>query len=90
MMGRSRSSSCDALAASGATAVLPAYCDWYGLDCCNTTMKTKGECSTLGTVQTMALEANQVNGSISDQPVFGALEQLHSCGMTKVILSGNE
>jgi hypothetical protein len=43
-----------------------------------------------GAVTGIVLEVNFLNGSISDPVLLAALSQLHACGLTKLVLQGND
>lgn len=75
---------------TNSTTQLARFCSRYGVECCEGADFTRGECSVRGAVTGIVLEVNFLNGSISDPILLAALSQLHACGLTKLVLQGND
>jgi len=69
---------------------LPPYCSRYGVECCVVTRHGHQQCSVRGAVSGLVLEVNYLNGTVSDPLLLSALVQLHACGLTKLVLQGND
>lgn len=75
---------------TNSTAQLAGFCSRYGVECCAGADFARGECGIRGAVTGIVLEVNFLNGSISDPMLLAALSQLHACGLTKLVLQGND
>lgn len=67
----------------------PSYCERFGVECCGAGDHRREECNR-NAVTGIVLEVNFLNGSISDPLLLRAIEQLHACGLSKLILQGND
>lgn len=88
---------CDEILATPTDDGLPSYCGWFGVACC------PGEplpvapmpapafeiCNTVNSVTQLDLQVNGLNGSIAAESFQQSVAQLHACGMTRLILTGN-
>lgn len=69
---------------------LPRYCDRFGIDCCEPEEHQRGQCPVVGGITDIVLEVNYLNGSVSDPDLLSALRVLHDCGLTQLVLQGND
>lgn len=94
--------SCSDIVTAPAADGLPTYCGWHGVTCCTgaaslsfwqlSTVNSLGRnvtCSNQGAVYELNLQVNGLNGSVTDETFQQSLEQLHACGLSRIILPGN-
>lgn len=67
----------------------PEYCDWYGVVCCYDGMVRANKCDSLHSVLFLEISVNGLTGNISSPQFLQAITQLHTCGLTQLMLDGN-
>lgn len=68
----------------------PPYCSWRGVACCGSAAAAAGACGPVHGVANLTVRADNLNGSVSDPRLIGAVEQLHACGLRGFNLESNE
>lgn len=87
---RLSTASCTQILAQQAPAGMPpAYCTWFGVTCCFTSMKALGFCSTLFAVKSLTVQINGLHGSINSPLLEQSVMTLHDCGLADLQLEGN-
>lgn len=70
-------------------AAAASYCSWHGITCCDAALMATGRCRAINSVVGLGLAVNNLNVSMQNSVMFGALKVLHDCGMTVLDLEGN-
>eukprot|EP00878_Enallax_costatus_P028372 GHUV01030644.1.p1 GENE.GHUV01030644.1~~GHUV01030644.1.p1 ORF type:complete len:284 (+),score=40.51 GHUV01030644.1:200-1051(+) len=68
----------------------PSHCSWYGVTCCTAEALAQQDCGSVYSIVEIKIQVNGVNGSIADPQVIQSIVQLHSCGLTRLNLEGND
>jgi hypothetical protein len=87
-----RGAPCAALvpAAAAAAGRPPAYCRLRGVTCCAPAGVKEGLCGVVHAVANLTLNAEHINGSLSNLALMDAFETLHACGMEGLNLEQND
>ncbi|KAI8476209.1 MAG: hypothetical protein J3K34DRAFT_271511 [Monoraphidium minutum] len=76
--------------AAAAVGAPPAYCKWQGVRCCKPADVGAGACGAVHSVLGITLQADNVNGSLSDPGLMDAVEALHACGLRELDVESND
>lgn len=68
----------------------PSYCSWYGVTCCAQEAIAEQQCKAVHSVAELKMQVNGINGSVDDPAVMQSMLQLHACGLTRLVLQGND
>ena len=75
--------------AGGAGAAPPAYCRWFGVECCSPGGLAARNCSALHAVTGLRMPINNLNASVSNPDMLRPLVALHSCGLVSINLEAS-
>jgi hypothetical protein len=85
----SETKSCQQLLSVPGKNGMPAYCDWYGVQCCDAQRRAQNQCYVLGSVRGLYQQMNNLNMSLENPVLIRSMKTLHDCGMVIFDVEGS-